>query len=191
MNPIKIFGFAASTYVRTARAICVEKGLAYQLVPLEFRAASHRARHPFLKMPAIEHDGKLFFETLAIGTYLDSLGGRPALQPASAAERATMMQWISVAIDYLYRDLVAALLADAVAEGAAEAAARDLDVLEQRLAGSAYLAGDALSLADLFVVPMVAFAASKDVRFAPGDRVALARWLATMTARDSLLATAG
>lgn len=191
MNPIKIFGFAGSTYVRTARAICVEKGIPYELVPLEFRAESHRARHPFLKMPAIEHEGHSFFETLAIGTYLDSLSATQALQPASAAQRATMMQWISVAIDYLYRDLVGALLADAVAEGAAEAAARDLDILDQRLAKSAYLAGDTISLADLFVAPMVAFAEGKDSRFAPGERVALKRWLTNLASRESLKATAG
>lgn len=191
MNPIKIFGFAGSTYVRTARVICVEKGLPYELVPLEFRAESHRARHPFLKMPAIEHEGHSFFETLAIGTYLDNLNATPPLQPASPAQRAAMMQWISVAIDYLYRDIVGALIADTIAQGAAEAAAQDLEILEQRLAKSAYLAGDAISLADLFVAPMVAFAESKDSRFAPGERVALKRWLANMTSRESFKATAG
>ena len=191
MNPVKIFGFAGSTYVRTARASCVEKGIPHELVPLEFQAESHRARHPFMRMPALEHEGHAFFETLAIGTYLDSLAEAPALHPASAAQRATMMQWISVAIDYLYRDLVRALLADAVAEGAAETAARDLDILDRGLAGSAYLAGDSISLADLFVAPMLAFAESKDPRFGPGERSELKRWLAHMTSRESFRATAG
>jgi glutathione S-transferase len=191
MNHVRIFGFAGSTYVRTARAICVEKGLAHELVPVEFRAESHRARHPFLKVPAIEHDGNSFFETLAIGIYLDSLTATPALQPTGATERSEMMQWISVAIAYLYPDLVGALLADAPAEGAAEAAARDLDILEQRLAKSAYLAGDAISLADLFVGPMVGFAESKDSRFAPGNRVELKRWLTNLASRESFKATSG
>lgn len=191
MNPIKIFGFAGSTYVRAVRAICIEKGVPHELVPLEFRAESHRARHPFLKMPAIEHEGHSYFETLAIGTYLDSLNATPSLQPASAAQRATMMQWISVAIDYLYRDLVGALLADVIVDGAAEAAARDLDILERRLAQSAYLGGDAISLADFIVAPMVAFAEAKDPRFAPGERVALKRWFANITSRESFMATVG
>lgn len=190
MNPIKIFGFAGSTYVRTARAICVEKGLAHELVALEFRAESHRARHPFLKMPAIDHQGHRLFETLAIGTYLDSLKARPALQPSSAIERATMMQWISVANDYLYRDLVGALLEDVVPEGAAAAVARDLDILDERLARSTYLVGDAISLADLFVAPMVAFAESKGPQFGPGQRSALRRWLTNMASRESFTATA-
>lgn len=190
MNAITIFGFAGSTYVRTARAICVEKGIPYELVPLEFRAESHRARHPFLKMPTIEHDGNSFFETLAIATYLDGLRARPALQPSDPVVRATAMQWISVAIDYLYRDLVAALLADTVTEGAVEVAARDLDVLERRLRASTHLAGDAISLADLFVAPMVDFAANRDPRFAPGERAALERWLASMAARESFKSTA-
>jgi len=191
MTPIKIFGFAGSTYVRTARAICLEKGIPHDLVPVQFRSDSHRARHPFLKMPAIEHEGHTFFETLAIATYLDGLKQSPPLQPSGATERATMMQWISVAMDYLYRDLVAALLVDTIPDDAAHAAARDLDILEQRLTKGGYLAGDNVSLADLFVAPMVAFAEAKDPRFAPGTRAALKRWLTNMAARESLKATAG
>jgi glutathione S-transferase len=85
---------------------------------------------------------------------------------------------------------VGAVLADAVAEGAVEAAARDLDILGQRLSKSAYLAGDTVSLADLFFVPMVELAANKGSRFASGKRAALGRWLASMTSRKSFESTA-
>jgi glutathione S-transferase len=190
MSPVLIFGFAGSTYVRVARAICVEKGIPYELVPVEFLAESHRARHPFLKMPALEHEGTSLFETLAIATYLDGLSATPALQPADPVARATMMQWISVAIDYLYTDLVRALLEETVADGAVATAVRDLDVLERRLSASAFLAGDRLSLADLFVAPMVEFAANRDPRFVPTGHHAVVRWLASTTARESFQSTA-
>jgi len=52
MTPIKIFGFAASTYVRTARLVCLEKDVPYELLALEFGAASHRALHDPVFTPA-------------------------------------------------------------------------------------------------------------------------------------------
>jgi len=52
MRQIELFGFAGSTYVRTARMVCEEKNIDYRLRPLEFRQESHRALHRFLRMPA-------------------------------------------------------------------------------------------------------------------------------------------
>ena len=47
MKHVEIFGFAGSTYVRTARMVCEEKQVDYQLQPLEFGQESHRAPHPW------------------------------------------------------------------------------------------------------------------------------------------------
>ena len=33
--------------------VCEEKGVPYTLSPLEFRAESHHALHPFLRMPVL------------------------------------------------------------------------------------------------------------------------------------------
>lgn len=71
MATVDLFGYAPSTYVRTARLVCEEKEIAYSLVPLEFRADSHRDVHPFLKMPALRHGDTVLFETLAIAIYLN------------------------------------------------------------------------------------------------------------------------
>jgi glutathione S-transferase len=190
MSPIKIFGFAGSTYVRSARLVCAEKGFQCELVPLEFRAASHRARHPFLKMPAMEHDGFRLFELLAIADYIDGLSREPKLQPVAPKERAVMLQWASSAIDYVYADLVRSLLADTLPDGASESVRRTLVVLDEALGPNEFFAGAALSLADLFLAPMVDFAARKDAAFAPGTRKHLARWLTAMRSRTSWQATA-
>ena len=55
MEPIRIHGFPGSTYVRTARIVCLEKNLPHELVPLAFGQPSHRDLHPYLRMPALEH----------------------------------------------------------------------------------------------------------------------------------------
>ena len=189
MNPIKLFGFAGSTYVRTARLVCAEEDVPYELAPLSFRSDSHRALHPFLKMPAMEHDGLHLFETLAIASYIDAIGAGPSLRLAGAREQALAMQWVSTAIDYLYDDLVGALLAESMPEGAKQKIDRDLCVLDAALQPGPFLAGDALSLADLFIAPIIDFAASKDAVFGSTPRANLERWWKTMASRASLKGT--
>jgi hypothetical protein len=66
-----LYGFNASTYVRTVRMLLHEKGIEYDQVPVnilqgEGRSEAHLARHPFGKIPAFESDGVSLFETSAI-----------------------------------------------------------------------------------------------------------------------------
>ncbi len=190
-TPIRILGFAGSTYVRTARLVCLEKDVPHELVPLEFGAASHVKEHPFAKMPALVHDDVRLFETLAIGSYVNDLGSAPSLLPAAPRERAVALQWISAAIDYVYDDLVRALLADTLPDGARANVNRTLAALDAGIASRPFFAGRELSLADLFLAPMVDFAARKEPELAPREQKNLTRWLDTMRARASMKATAG
>lgn len=188
MKPVTIFGFAGSTYTRTARMVCLEKAIPYELAPLEFGAESHRARHPFLKMPTLEHDGTYLFETLAIASYIDAIGSGASLRPRRPEQEAVMLQWISVAIDYLYRDLVAALLDSKPPEGTSKITAA-MDILDATLRRGSFLAGEALSLADLFVAPMIGFAIEK-TGVEPGPRRDLSRWWNAVRERRSYRETA-
>lgn len=188
MKPVTIFGFAGSTYTRTARMVCLEKAVPHELAPLEFGAESHRARHPFLKMPALEHDGVRLFETLAITSYVDAIGAGAALRPGRGKAEAVMLQWISVAIDYLYPDLVGALLDSKPPESTSKITGA-MDVLDVGLRATPFLAGDALSLADLFIVPMIGFAIEK-TGIEPGPRRALLNWWETASKRPSYRETA-
>ena len=167
---------------------CVEKGLAHELAPLAFGSESHRALHPFLKMPAMSHDGVELYETVAILSYVDAIGDGPALQPARPIERAQMLQWISVANSYLYADLVAALLDSSPTRGDQRIVA-DVDLLDRRLGEAPFLAGPSLSLADLIVAPMIGFAYER-TGFDLGARPGLARWWRTVSDRASFRETA-
>jgi glutathione S-transferase len=125
MANVEIFGFAPSTYTRTVLLIVGEKGVAATLSPLDFRADSHRAVHPFLKMPALRHGDVRLYETAAIAVYLDEAFPGPRLQPRAPAERALMWQWITSAVDYFYRPLVADTLGHDANDGPPDAAARE------------------------------------------------------------------
>lgn len=191
MPTLEILGFAPSTYTRTARMICLEKGVSHSLEPLEFRAESHRALHPFLKMPVLRHGSLVLFETLAIAVYVDTAFPGPALQPADPEAQARMFGWISAQIDYLYPALVGELAKSETPAAEALAAARDcLAVFETALTANPYVAGDTLSLADLYLAPMIAFAeAHTSGPEALRDMPGLAAWQKRIWDRPSFEAT--
>jgi glutathione S-transferase len=161
MKHVELFGFAGSTYVRTARLVCAEKHVDHQLLPLAFRQDAHRELHPFLRMPVMRIGKLVLYETLAIATYIDEAFDGPRLMPAGATARAQVLQWISTCSDYIYRDLVQALLkSEDPSEEELARARSDLEVIDAQLRAGPFLLGSEIFLCDLFLAPMVAFAGS-------------------------------
>ncbi|TIV14765.1 MAG: glutathione S-transferase family protein, partial [Mesorhizobium sp.] len=71
-----LYGADYSVYVRIARMTLEEKGIGYELAPLDIFAADgipawYLEHHPFGRIPAFEHDGFRLFETGAIARYVD------------------------------------------------------------------------------------------------------------------------
>ncbi len=81
-------GPALSTYVRSVRHAQEEKGAPYRLEEINIledahQTPEHRARHPFAKVPAFEHDGFELYETVAMMLYVDETFEGPSLQPTA------------------------------------------------------------------------------------------------------------
>ena len=207
MKP-KLYGAPYSVYVRSARLALEEKGVAYELVPVDIFAAGgppaeHLARHPFGRIPAFEHDGFSLYETGAITRYVDEAFDGPALQPAGARHRARMNQAIGILDSYAYRTLVWDIFVERVrapANGrtsdeakiaAALPRARTcLEALAAIMGSGPWLAGPALSLADLHALPMLTyFAMAAEGRRLLDGCAAVSRWLERMRARPSVAAT--
>lgn len=191
MKHVEIFGFAGSTYVRTARMVCEEKQVDYHLQPLEFGQESHRALHPFLRMPVVRIGKTTLYETLAITIYIDEAFDGPRLAPKDPMGRAQMLQWISTCNDYLYKDLVkAALKSDGPSEHDLAAARRALEVVDRQLNGSPFLLGNEIYLCDLFLAPMIAFAQNnKDKPELFRGLGGIAAWHDRLSSRASFAAT--
>ncbi len=204
-----LFGAAYSVYVRAARLALEEKGVAYELVPVDVFAegclpAEHLRRHPFGRIPAFEHGGFRLYETGAITRYVDEAFVGPALQPAPARERARMNQALGVLDAYAYRTLVWDIYVERVSgpkrgratdeervRSALPRAAVCLSALDETMGGGPFLAGPRLTLADLHAAPMFAYlAAAPEGRALLADRPRLSAWLEKMEARPSMLATA-
>jgi glutathione S-transferase len=72
-----LFGAPYSVYVCAVRLALDEKGVDYELVPVDIftpggPSKEHLARHPFGKIPAFEHAGFRLYEAGATGDSPDS-----------------------------------------------------------------------------------------------------------------------
>ena len=198
MTDVTVYGFSASTFVRTARLALEEKGVDYVLEPHMPHDDVMRALHPFGKIPAFRHGDLVLFETAAIATYADATFDGPALQPRDPAGRARMHQWISAYNDNGAPSLVTVIVQrlvmdppdeDLVAEKLPQAR-RALEVFDGALAGSDWLAGDALTLADLFLAPPLFYLPMIPEGAALLDGLGnLERWYGAVSARPSFAAT--
>jgi glutathione S-transferase len=163
-----VFGFPQSTYVRTVRLTCVEKGIPYSLEPLGFSSDRLADLHPFGRIPAFRHGDVSLYETTAICRYIDAAFAGPPLLPPGAGGQARTEQWISVINAYVdppvIRDIVVERLTrplqgqpvdEAKCTAAIPLAAHALGVIDTALTDQAFLSGDGVSLADFFLLPII------------------------------------
>ncbi len=123
----------------------------------------HMARHPLGRVPAINDDGFVVYETQAILRYLDAVGSRPSLTPTDPKAAARMNQVIGVVDSYYFTRLAAAPLvyhriiaprsgmaANEEAVAAVIPATRNVvGVLSSFLNNGPYMSGENFSLADI------------------------------------------
>jgi glutathione S-transferase len=166
---ITVYGFDASTFVRTVRMLLAEKGADYDLVPVnlmtgENTTPEHLARHPWGKIPVVEHGGKRIYETGAITRYLNDALPSKSLVPGNIMNRARMDMSIGIHDSYGYGALIGLaaqhLFPDFVGgkneEVRLDCIEKSRKVLTEQMklrGDSPWIAGADLSLADLFVAP--------------------------------------
>ena len=202
-----LHGYRYSVYVRIARLVMAEKGVAYDRVEVNPFAgdipAAYLALHPFGRVPALVHDGFGLYETGAIVRYIDRAFPGPALQPADTRRLARMDQIMSVVDAYAYWPLVRQVFVQDVVrphigtagdpvelEKGLASAATVLDALESLAASDKWLTGPDLSLADLHLGAMIAyFAQSTRGLELLGTRPRLSAWWERMAPRPELAAT--
>jgi glutathione S-transferase len=203
---LTLHGYRYSVYVRIARLVLAEKGVAYDQVEIDPFApaipADYLALHPFGRVPTLVHDGFVLYETGAIARYLDRAFAGPALQPHEPRALARMDQVIGIVDSYAYWPLARQVFSHrvfrpalgrpvdeaAVAQGLA-AAAKVLGALEA-LAAAPFLAGPAVSLADFHLGAMVAyFTLAPEGSALLASHPCLAGWWRHVSRRPSFAAT--
>ena len=171
---LKIHGIAAS---RASRPLWVahELGLAYEHVPVNYQNGGTRtpeflALNPNGHIPVVEDDGVVVWESMACALYLAEHYKGPdglSLAAHNKAESAEILRWTFWAMTECEKDALTILMHTLVMpadrrkpELAAEAVRRmvaPLRVLEQHLAGRAYLAGERFTVADIAVASVLAW----------------------------------
>src|SRR5882757_5816994 len=161
-------------------------------------------RHAAERMPVLEHDGFMLYETQAILRYLDRVLPQPGLTPDDPKRAARMDQAMNVNDWYLFhgvgnviifhRVIAPRLMGRAPDEAAIEAAMPKaktvFNELARLLGRASYFAGEEISLADMLLAPAVAFFTRTpewSVLGAPHHH--LVAWLSRMEARPSMQAT--
>jgi glutathione S-transferase len=168
MANVEIIGFAPSTYVRTARMVCEEKAIPYDLKPAAPHSPDVTAIHPFGKIPVMRHGDFELCESKAIATYLDLAFPGPKLIPTEPRHTALTEQWVSLVNTKMDGTLVRTYLFHYIfpksSDGKPDRSAIDavvpaveeeLGLLDRAVAKGGYLAGDSLTFADINVMPIL------------------------------------
>jgi glutathione S-transferase len=207
MSAFTVHSIPGSPFGRAVLAALVEKGAQYRLAPVApgaLKSPEHLARHPFGRVPVLEHDGFMLYETQAILRYLDRVLPQPALTPTDPKRAARMDQVMNVNDWYLFHGVgnvivfhrvigprVMGLAPDEAAIAAAMPKALTVfNELAHLLGDKRYFADDTLSLADLMVAPAVEFfTLTPEWSDLGAPHANLVAWLARMQARPSMKAT--
>ncbi len=189
-----------STFSRRVRIALLEKGLEAELVELDFRGGEHKAPayltlNPYGRIPTLEDDGFVLFESTAILEYLEAKHPQPPLVPADPQGRARCAMHVKLcdleigvhtrALIFPTRFIAPEKWNLPEMDAARVKIARHLEILEGQMADGPWLLGAQYTLADVCYTPFAEFFALIDVQIPPR----VAAWAARLLDRPSARAT--
>lgn len=167
MPELEIIGLPQSNFVWATRIAAASKGVPHRSVSAAPHSAEVLAIHPLGKIPVMRHGDVTLAESRAICGYIDHSFDGPALVPADPRRAAVVEQWTSLIVTSvepaLIRRYLFGYLFPGTPDGAPDRVRIDaaLPDLERHLAvvggalESGHLAGEAVSLADCFLIPIL------------------------------------
>ena len=198
---LKLHYHPFSTFARRVRIALIEKNIPAELVEVDMVARAHRspaylALNPYGRVPTLEEDGFVLYESTAILEYLEATHPAPPLVPADARGRALVSMHMKLCDLQLARQTGSIIFPKRFLpkerwdEAAMAQAKKEIDkhfaVVETQIAGKDWMVGDRYSLVEVCYTPFVEFLPLMEVDPPP----AVAAWVARMQARPSAQATA-
>ena len=169
---LKIHHHPFSTFSRRVRIALIEKNITAELVEVDMGTRAHRspaylALNPYGRVPTLEEDGFLLYESTAILEYLEATHPTPPLVPAGARERALVSMHMKLCDLQLARQTGIIIFPkrflpkDRWDEAAMAQAKKEIEkhlaILETQLGGTQYLVANRYSLAEVCYTPFVHF----------------------------------
>ena len=166
---IKLYGVPTSRAGRCIWAL-EELGVPFELVPVSFsgdnKKPEYLAVNPNGRVPALDDEGLVLFESLAINLHLArKYDGGKGLWPASADDQSRAVQWSLWTANELEPHVIGHLLNSrmlpeamrdaAKVKAALEALPKPLAVLNAALAGREHILGGAFTVADLNIAAVL------------------------------------
>jgi len=197
---IKLYYHPLSTYSRRVLIALIEKRISHERIALDMPARQHKqpdylALNPYGRVPTLEENGFVLYESTAILDYLEATRPSPALAPADARGRALVDMHMKLCDLQMTRPWAAIVFPKrflpkerwneaAMAEARAEVE-KHLAMLERQLAGRQFLVGDQFTLADVCYLPFLEFLPLAEIK----PPAAVAAWSERLLARPSALET--
>ena len=167
---LTIYGNPASTCTRKVLMTLAETETPFEMKVVDIGKGEHKQeenlrRQPFGRIPALDDEGFEMFESRAMCRYLNETR-KGKLVPTDAKAHAKMEQWMSIetsefspnAMKFIYEFVFKRPQSDEVIANATKALELVCKVLDEQLAKTPFLAGDALSLADIGYMPYIEYA---------------------------------
>ena len=169
MPTLQIIGAPQGNFVWACRIACGEKEVPYELVAAFPHTPDVDAIHPYGKIPAMRHGDVTLFESRAILYYIDHAFPGAPLAPRDPVGGAQVEQWIScvnTTIDpvllrqyggpgYFFPGTPDGSPNRAVIDAAVPKLPPHFDLLDRAVAKTGYLVGNALTLADINLIPLL------------------------------------
>jgi len=193
---VKLYWHPMSQPSRTAYAVSRHMGLPVETVLVDLakgeqRTPEHLARNPNGKVPVLEDEGFLLWESSAIMIYLAEKVGDHLIWPDELQDRADVLRWMTWASPTWNRPLGVysfqrfakpALGLGDPDEAALEQAGKDLalaaKVLEAHLEGRSWVCLGRITLADFALASMLTHAGPAGIDLGPSPNIR--RWYAGM-----------
>jgi glutathione S-transferase len=190
---------------RRVRIFLAEKGIEVPTEQVSIMAGAHKEESfrrisPMALLPALElDDGRVITESVAICRYFEELRPDPPLMGTDPFSKASIEMWqrrmeqellIPIAMTFRHTHPAMKNLEEQIApfgEVNRRRADRRIELLDQDLGKTRYVAGDTFSIAD--ITAMVALDFGKPARISvPDSAENLKRWYAEVSSRPSAAA---
>ncbi|KDQ49759.1 hypothetical protein JAAARDRAFT_142952 [Jaapia argillacea MUCL 33604] len=199
---LKIIGSPISTCTRRVAAVCKELGVPYELVTIDFANGDHKSpafleKQPFGQAPYIDDDGFILYESRAICRYLVLKHGG-SLIPKGVEAQAKFEQACSIEgtnfdpsaagipFELMFKAYSGGVTDPARVEEYAKNLHAKLGAYEKILSKQKFLAGDEITLADLFHLPYGTLLGACGYNYLEDPaRPNLARWWKDVYSRPS------